>query len=384
MKKTPKIPISVRLRRAESELASMRERYFDLYDLAPAGIFTLSETGVIQEANLTLATLLGIERSLLAKRPLVDFVHPQERGRFEEHCRLFLKKQATPHIELRMQRARPPEFWARLEMTLGHDADGGVLCRVVMNDVTERVRAQADLLRLRAAVDHAHDGIAIADMEGRLQFSNLAWAEMHGYSPAELIGKPLSISHTEKQMEEEVLPFNKKVLTLGSWASEIGHVRRNGETFACWMSTVVLRDADGQAVGLIGMADDITERRRAEEALARILVEREAILKSIPDLFYRLDAEMNLQDWNAVFERVSGYAAEELKGMNALAFFKTDKKLIAEGIEEAIKKGQAYRKGRLLTRQGTEVPIFWSAAALRAADGSLQGIVGIGRDLTVK
>jgi len=315
---------------------------------------------------------------------LTDFIHPEDRDRFLGHCRSFLKKQAVPHIELRMQRALAPAFWARLEMTLGHDADGGVLCRVVINDVTERVRAQADLLRLRTAVDNAHDGIAIADMEGRLQFSNLAWAEMHGYSPAELLGKPLAISHTRKQMEEEVLPFNKKVLALGSWAGEVGHVRRNGEIFTSWMSTVVLRDAEGKAVGLIGMADDITERRRAEEVLARILTEREAILKSIPDLFYRLDAEMNLRDWNAVFERVSGYAAEELKGMNALSFFKTDKKAIAEGIEEAIKNGQAYRKGRLLTRQGTEVPIFWSAAALRAADGSLQGLVGIGRDLTVK
>ena len=150
------------------------------------------------------------------------------------------------------------------------------------------------------------------------------------------------------------------------------------------MSTVLLRDAEGKATGFIGMADDITARREADAYLARILSEREAILKSIPDLFYRLDAEMNLQDWNSVFERVSGYPPETLKGMHALKFFKTDTQIIAEGIQEAVAKGRAFRTGRLLTRRGEEIPIFWSAASLRAPGGELLGLVGIGRDLTVK
>jgi PAS domain S-box-containing protein len=207
---------------------------------------------------------------------------------------------------------------------------------------------------------------------------------MHGYEPEELLGKPMAISHTPEQMERVVLPFNKHVLSAGSWAGEVGHVRRDGTTFTCWMSTVLLHDADGKVTGLVGLADDITERRKSEEAFARMLAEREAILKSIPDLFYRLDADMNLQDWNRVFERVSGYPPGELKGMNALKFFNTDAKLIAEGIQEAVQMGQAYRTGRLLTKHGEEVPVFWSAAALRDKDGVLQGLVGIGRDLTVK
>ena len=150
------------------------------------------------------------------------------------------------------------------------------------------------------------------------------------------------------------------------------------------MSTVLLHDADGKVTGLVGLADDITERRKSEEAFARMLAEREALLKAIPDLFYRLDADMNLQDWNEVFERVSGYSAAELKGMNALSFFKTDAKIAAAGIGEAVEKGRAYRTARLLTKKKNEIPVFWSAAALRSPEGTLQGLVGVGRDLTVK
>ena len=215
-------------------------------------------------------------------------------------------------------------------------------------------------------------------------FSNQAWARMHGYTPDELVGLPLSIGHTPEQLERDVVPFNKKVLSEGSWAGEVGHVRRDGTTFTCWMSTVLLKDPAGKVTGLIGMAADITERLKSEAAFEGVLTEREAILNSIPDLFYRLDADMNLQDWNSVFERVSGYAPEELRGMSALAFFRKDKEIAAEGIQEALTKGRAFRKARLLTKAGKEIPIFWSAAALRAGDGRLTGLVGIGRDLTVK
>lgn len=372
------------LDRVKRELAAMRERYVDLYDLAPVGLFTLSAKGLVHEANLTVATMLGVEKRLLLERPLSDFVHAEDREGFLAFFKSLASKAAPPHLELRMRRAIAPPFWARLERTLGHDAGGALLHRFVMSDVSERVRTQADLLRLRAAVDQAHDGIAVADMEGRLLFANRAWGRMHGYEPDELLGQPMSISHTPEQMANDVIPFNKHVLSEGAWAGEVGHVRRDGSTFTCWMSTVLLRDAEGKVTGLVGLADDITERRKSEEAFRRMLTEREAILKSIPDLFYRLDADMNLQDWNLVFERVSGYSPAELKGMSALAFFKSDAKIAAEGIAEAVEKGRAYRTARMLTKRGDEVPVFWSGAALRAQDGTLQGLVGIGRDLTAK
>lgn len=384
MAKKPKESPARELSRVKRELAALRERYFNLYDLAPIGILTLDAKGVVHEANLAVGSMLGVEKGLVVKRALAEFVHPEDRDLFSRFFKRFPAKDAPTAVELRMRRAIAAPFCARLELTLGHDAGGGLLYRVVMSDVTERVKTQTDLLRLRAAVDQAHDGLAIADMEGRLQFANRAWAKMHGYAPDELRGQPMSISHTAEQMERDVIPFNKKVLSEGSWAGEVGHVRRDGTVFTCWMSTVVLRDAEGEVTGLVGLADDITERRKSEEAFARMLAEREAILKAIPDLFYRLDADSNLQDWNQVFERVSGYSPNELKGMNALAFFKADARIAAEGLAEAVEKDRAYRTARFLTKRGAEIPVFWSAAALRSPDGALQGIVGIGRDLTVK
>ena len=360
----------------------MRAHYFDLYDLAPVGLLTLSEKGATLEANFTTARLLGVKKEALLKRRLDDFVDPDDRERFARHQRLFIAGDAPPHLELRMLRGSADPFWARLDLMLGHGTDGVLMFRVMLSDITERLKMQEDLYRLRAAVDQAHDGVAVADTKGLMQFANLAWARMHGYTKEEILGKSLSFFHTAEQMTKDVVPFNTKVLAKGSHAGEVGHVRRDGTTFPSWMSTALLRDADGTITGLVGMADDITERRRAEETLARILGEREAILKAIPDAYYRLNSEMKLTDWNQAFERATGYAPDELRGMSALRFFKTDQKAIAEGIQEAVEKGHAYRAGRLLTREGREIPYVWSGAAVRTADGDLAGLVGIGRDLT--
>ena len=62
------------LRRAQVELEASRARYFDFYDLAPVGFFTISEKGLILEANLTAANLLGVARGALANKPITRFI----------------------------------------------------------------------------------------------------------------------------------------------------------------------------------------------------------------------------------------------------------------------------------------------------------------------
>ncbi len=355
------------LARLRRQLDAARERYFDLYDLAPAGIFTLDEGGAIIETNLTLARMLGLEKDDLLRRPFADLVHPDDRARFAGHCGEASDQRVPPPVDLRVRGVGGEHFWARLESRLGNDLEGRLLRRGVLFDVSERVRAQEDLRRLRVAVDQAHDGLAFADMEGRILFVNATWAREHGYSKKDLIGKPLSVFHTPEQLEREVRPFNKKVLELGSWTGEVGHVHRNGSVFVRWMSTVLLHDDDDKVMGFLGMTVDLSERQ--------------ALLQAVPDVVYRLDADMRLSEWNQALERISGYSSEEIRGRSALDFFKSDRSAAESGIRETVETGRTFRQARLLTRSGEEIPFSWSGCAVRAADGRLAGLVGVGRDL---
>ena len=126
------------LRRTQEELEVSRARYFDLYDLAPVGYFTLGEQGLILEANLTAAKLLGVARGALVMQPLSRFIFPGDQDIHYRHRKQLLETGAPQSWELRLLRKDGEPFWARVEATTAQDADGAALWRAVVSDITER------------------------------------------------------------------------------------------------------------------------------------------------------------------------------------------------------------------------------------------------------
>jgi PAS domain S-box-containing protein len=130
------------LRRAQAELDAARARYFDLYDLAPVGYCTVSEQGLILEANLTAATMLGVVRGALARQPVSRFIHKENSDSFYLHCKQLLETGEPKAFELRMVKKDGTAFWAHLEATAAQNETGAPVCRVVMSDITGMKKAQ--------------------------------------------------------------------------------------------------------------------------------------------------------------------------------------------------------------------------------------------------
>ena len=136
------------LRLAQLDLQAARDRYADLYNLAPVGYFTLDAKGVIVETNLTGATLLNVPRSDLIGAPLTRFVAPEDRDKYAVYRVQLGQSQEAETVEIRLVRQADVQFHARLEGLAGHDHAGRLLqCKLTVSDITERVRAEAVLLR---------------------------------------------------------------------------------------------------------------------------------------------------------------------------------------------------------------------------------------------
>jgi len=101
------------LHRTQVELEASRARYFDLYDLAPVGYVTLSEKGLILEANLIAATLLGVARGALVKQPFRRFILPEDQDIYYRHGKQLSERGVPQVCELKMLRADAVPFWAR-------------------------------------------------------------------------------------------------------------------------------------------------------------------------------------------------------------------------------------------------------------------------------
>ncbi|MEI6810274.1 MAG: histidine kinase dimerization/phosphoacceptor domain -containing protein [bacterium] len=137
------------LRRSHEEMDIVRARYFALYDLAPVGYCTINEKGLILEANLTAATLLGMARSDLLKQPISRFIFNEDQHIYYQHRKQLFDTGKQQTCELRMVKNDGTEFWAHLESTEAHDANGIPVPegRVVMSDITTRKLAEAVLQR---------------------------------------------------------------------------------------------------------------------------------------------------------------------------------------------------------------------------------------------
>ncbi|MDP2791921.1 MAG: PAS domain-containing protein, partial [Rectinemataceae bacterium] len=136
------------LRRTQVKLDAARERYFDLYDLAPVGYCTISEPGIIQEANLTAAKLLGVARGSLVNQPIHRFILKEDQDIFYLHRKKLFETGEPLAFEIRLVKKDRTSFWTRLEATLAQEADGTALYRVVLIDISERKHAEGEVRKL--------------------------------------------------------------------------------------------------------------------------------------------------------------------------------------------------------------------------------------------
>jgi PAS domain S-box-containing protein len=145
------------LRQTQEKLEAAKTKYFNLYNRAPVGYFTINGDGVILEANLTAANLLGMGKDLLADYPFTKLVAAEDRDAGYLFHKKLLKTGKPQSCELRIARPGGAPFWARIEATPADDAENGAAAfYFVMSDITESKRAEEDLMAAKKEAERAN------------------------------------------------------------------------------------------------------------------------------------------------------------------------------------------------------------------------------------
>lgn len=276
------------------------------------------------------------------------------------------------------------EFSVRLSTSLVKDRTGQVIGLMgVAQDITERKLAEIKVATLAHAVESTGELICITDLQDRFIFANRAFQNAYGYTEVELLGKTPGIlfsPHNPPSLVGEILEHTR----LGGWRGEVLDRRKDGTEFPIRLSTSLVKDRTGQVIGLIGVAQDITERKQVEEALQRQKTELKVLFDLIPAMIWFKDTENGILRVNKRAAETAGKSAEEIEGKSTFEIYPEQAaKYYADDLE-VIRSGTS-KLGIVETlrdREGKELWIQTDKVPYCDKDGRVVGIVVLAQDIT--
>ena len=127
------------LRRIQEELEASRDRYSHLYDFSPVGYLTVNEKGIVEGANLTFTTLVGMDRSAVVGKPFSRFIISEDQDVYYLHRQHLLASGDFQSFSVRLVKNDGSEFYTNLECVIIKDSDRDLKqIRIVVSDITQQ------------------------------------------------------------------------------------------------------------------------------------------------------------------------------------------------------------------------------------------------------
>ncbi|AGB15216.1 PAS domain S-box [Halovivax ruber XH-70] len=248
-----------------------------------------------------------------------------------------------------------------------------------IRDAVDRRRAHRDRERHLTAIETATEGISHLDEDGRFLYVNEAYATLYGYDRADLLGESWERLYRPADVEEvreEILP---EVYETGSWSGYTTGRRADGSTFVEDHNLALT--ADGT---LVCTVHDVDARdARAAEIEERLFVDRATDLLS--DVLYVVDEEGRLAWYNERLPAVSGYEPSAIDEMSVQEFFPhTERGRIEAALDAVLAGDSVVVETAIETAADERVPFEFTGDQLRDGDGTLVGVIGVGRDISAR
>ena len=170
----------------------------------------------------------------------------------------------------------------------------------------ETIRFQAALL------DSVGQAVIATDIGGIVIYWNSAAERLYGWTAQEATGRPIVELTPAPQSQEEAMWILSELAEGRSWSGEFVVRNRDGNAFPVHVTDTPVLGPDGTLQAIIGISTDITERRRAEQAVRHL----SAIVESSNDAIIGLALDGTIVSWNSGAERLLGYAAAEVTGQH--------------------------------------------------------------------
>jgi PAS domain S-box-containing protein len=371
---------------AELALRESEAKFRALAEASPAAIFIYQNNRFVY-ANPATEKLTGLSADELLQINFWDVVHPDFRELVKERGLARQRGEPVPtHYEFKIigpeQEERWIDFAGALTVYAGKPAAVGFAY-----DVTERKRIEEELIKSRSEWETifraiGHPTLIIAP-DHTIINANWSVLQKLGLSLENLVGKKCyEYFHGPENLPPAICPLHRVNTTLGNEVSEMYIEGLQG-----WylVTCTPVFDEKGKISRVIHIMTDITERKRAEDALAESEEKFRLLVENLAEVFFQVDTENRLVYVNPAVRTVLGYEPEELIGWDYKDLIPTDNKaLLAEEIAQKARGRNVFQLFdiQLIRKDSFTIEAEISAAPIFTADGTFHGYVGIARDVS--
>jgi PAS domain S-box-containing protein len=381
------IPAALRVQEEQRQHERDRAHIDGAFEHAALGMALIAPDGRWLRVNRAVCEIVGYTESELLATTFQAITHPDDVEADVAFVRRMLASEIQSYqMEKRYFHRQGHVIWVLLSVSLSRDADDTPRYFISqVQDITERKRADTELTRQALVFETIGDAVFVMDLTGQIVDLNPAACRLFGYTKAEMVGRPVATVHDPDLgggLEEQIQATLRSDLR---WSGEMPFRRKDGSLGLADVVVVAQVDHAGQPVAWIGVNREVTERRRAEAALA----ESRALLAAAEELAHvgswALDAQTGTLTWSDELFRIVG--RERTSAISTERFVAlvhpADRPAVRAAFKRLVAGGEAPPiECRVIRPDGSTRTIHARGRLQRDAAGGTQRVLGSAQDVT--
>lgn len=254
----------------EHELRSAQKEIDAIIGNSPAVIYIKDTEGKYLLVNPRFEELFGVTNEGIRGNTDTDIFPEEFAVRFRENDLEVLHSGRSQQFEEVAPLGDEEHIYLSIKFPLVDDSGDIFAVCGILTDITERKRAENQLLLAKRIIESANEAIIVTDTNSIITDVNAAYEAITGYSKTEAVGHKPAISQSGKHDKTFYQRMWKEITDTGKWEGELWDRRKNGELYPVWMSIYTVFDDNDEPSHYVGIFNDITQKKETEDRLQEL------------------------------------------------------------------------------------------------------------------